>query len=173
MKRRPMNTETNIQKRKNPLFEIKILIFLIGIVVLSAVAAVGIAKAYNNVFVWDCAAADINVDRPQPEAKPHEVVYEYYAVATAYNAGDPRQCDDTPCIASNGENICTALALGYKRCASNDYPFGTRLYVDGYGECMVVDRMKDDGKIDVAFPAHQYRKAVEFGARARLIKVLR
>ena len=168
-----MNMETNIQKLKARLLQIKILIFSIGLVVVSAFAAGGIAMVYNNLFVWECAFADINVDKPKLEAKPHEVVYEYYAVATAYNAGDPKQCDDTPCIASNGENICTALALGYKRCASNDYPFGTRLYVDGYGECLVVDRMRDDGKVDVAFPAHQYREAVEFGARRRLIKVLR
>jgi 3D (Asp-Asp-Asp) domain-containing protein len=168
-----MKLKAEIQKIGNPQLQVKIFVFTLGIVVISAFAAVGIAKGHSYPFVWDSAFADVNVDKPQLEAKPHEVVYEYYAVATAYNSGDPRQCDDTPCIASNGENICTALALGYKRCASNDYPFGTRLYVDGYGECLVVDRMKDDGKIDVAFPAHQFKKAVEFGARPRLIRVLK
>ena len=39
---------------------------------------------------------------------------ETIRVVTAYNAGDPRQTDDTPCIAANGENICKALAKGKK-----------------------------------------------------------
>ncbi len=39
--------------------------------------------------------------------------------------------------------------LAWGRAASNDYPIGTRLYVDGYGECVVEDRMRDNGKVDV------------------------
>ena len=34
---------------------------------------------------------------------------ETIRVVTAYNVGDPRQTDDTPCIAANGEDICSAL----------------------------------------------------------------
>lgn len=168
-----MKIGTRIQKPECPAFQIKLFIFTIGIAVLLVLTALDIARADNYRFVWDCRFADVNTEKPKLGVKPHKVVDEYYAVATAYNAGDPRQCDDTPCIASDGENICTALALGYKRCASNDYPFGTRLYVDGYGECLVVDRMKVHGKIDVAFPLHQYKKAIQFGARRRLIKVLK
>ena len=33
---------------------------------------------------------------------------------TAYNVGDPKQNYGDPCIAANGENICTALKLGLK-----------------------------------------------------------
>lgn len=39
--------------------------------------------------------------------------------------------------------------LAWGRVASNDYAIGTRLYVEGYGECVVEDRMRDDGKVDV------------------------
>ncbi|MEA5003839.1 MAG: hypothetical protein VB081_10105 [Christensenella sp.] len=51
-------------------------------------------------------------------------------------------CDPSGITASG-----KSLARG--RVASNDYPIGTRLYVDGYGECVVEDRMRDGGKVDV------------------------
>ena len=46
---------------------------------------------------------------------------------TAYNAGDPGQCDDTPCISANGQNICAALARGEAHCAANFVPLGSWL----------------------------------------------
>lgn len=51
-------------------------------------------------------------------------------------------CDHTGITASG-------KPLAWGRVASNDYPIGTRLYVDGYGECVVEDRMRDSGKVDV------------------------
>ena len=36
----------------------------------------------------------------------YKVKSETIRVVTAYNVGDPRQTDDTPCISANGENIC-------------------------------------------------------------------
>jgi len=91
---------------------------------------------------------------------------------TMYNAGDPNQTDNTPCISANGENVCTAVALGYGRCASNKDPFGTRLFVSGLGECIVTDRMNsryDEGEVDWALPADQYKKAVAFGKQYLLV----
>ena len=84
---------------------------------------------------------------------------------TAYNAGDPLQCDNTPCISANGENICTSLALGYKRCATNAFPFGTRLHIQNYGECLVVDRMNSRyrNRIDIAMTADEKARAINFG----------
>src|SRR5210317_1340752 len=49
----------------------------------------------------------------------YRVKSETIRVVTAYNVGDPRQTDDTPCISANGENICRALANGEMRCAAN------------------------------------------------------
>ncbi len=65
---------------------------------------------------------------------------ETIRVVTAYNAGDPRQTDDTPCISASGENICKALAKGKKRCAANFVPLGSRLHVGKIGVCLVTDR---------------------------------
>ncbi len=112
----------------------------------------------------------------RPEIKIYAINKQYYATTTAYNAGDPNQCDSTPCITANGENVCTALALGYKRCAVNNLSFGTRLFVEGYGECIVTDRMNSryqNGEVDVAFPADQYDEAINFGGHKRLIQILK
>jgi len=73
---------------------------------------------------------------------------------TAYNAGDVNQCDSTPCISANGENICEALRMGFKRCAANFVPLGTDLIIEGYGNCKVTDRMNSryKNRVDIAFP---------------------
>lgn len=47
------------------------------------------------------------------------------------------QTDDTPCISASGINICEATI---KICASNEFPFGTKLLIDGE-VCEVQDRM--------------------------------
>jgi 3D (Asp-Asp-Asp) domain-containing protein len=110
------------------------------------------------------------------KAEPPERSYQYYAKVTAYNAGVEAQTDDSPCISANGENICTALSLGYKRCAVNGLPFGTKLEVEGYGICTVTDRMHKryfNGEVDVAFTAERIKEAENFGAKNRLVKILK
>lgn len=104
-----------------------------------------------------------------------EVVSESIREVTAYNVGDPLQCDDTPCIATNGENICKALALGYKRCATNAFPIGTRLNIEGYGECLVVDRMNSryKNRIDVALESHEKQRAIDWGLQRLKVQVIR
>lgn len=86
---------------------------------------------------------------------------------TMYNAGDPNQCDSTPCISANGENICEALKLGYKRCAANFVPFGTILEIEGYGECMVTDRMNSRyfNRVDIAMPLDKHTEAIKWGLK--------
>lgn len=51
------------------------------------------------------------------------------------------QTDSTPCISANGSNICQLYVEGTNICASNAYPMGTVLEVDGLGTCIVADRM--------------------------------
>jgi 3D (Asp-Asp-Asp) domain-containing protein len=92
---------------------------------------------------------------------------------TAYNAGDPSQTDSSPCISANGENICTALALGYKRCAANFVPFGTVLEIENYGECLVVDRMNSryQNRVDIAMMADEKARAIKFGKQNLLVTI--
>ena len=54
------------------------------------------------------------------------------------------------CSACDSSGVtASGKPLAWGRVASNDFPIGTRLYIDGYGECVVEDRMRDSGKVDV------------------------
>jgi 3D (Asp-Asp-Asp) domain-containing protein len=99
---------------------------------------------------------------------------ETIRVVTAYNVGDPRQTDDTPCIAANGEDICSALAKGEMRCAANFVPLGSHLYVDKIGVCLVTDRMnrRYRNRVDIAMEKNEYYKARRFGRQKLRVKIL-
>jgi 3D (Asp-Asp-Asp) domain-containing protein len=94
---------------------------------------------------------------------------------SAYNVGDPYQTDDSPCTAANGEDICLALDLGYKRCASNMVPFGTVLDISGFGQCIVTDRMNSryQNHVDIAFKATEKKEAMKFGRRKLEVKIIK
>ena len=87
---------------------------------------------------------------------------------TAYNVGDPKQNHGNPCISANGENICAALNLGFKRCAANFVPFGTQLYIANYGVCTVTDRMnrRYRNRVDIAMKVTEKDKALQFGLKS-------
>ena len=99
---------------------------------------------------------------------------ETIRIVTAYNAGDPNQTDDTPCISANGENLCEALARGERRCAANFVPLGTSLHVDKFGVCVVTDRTNKRyrNRVDIAMQKDEYDKARRFGRQRLPVKVL-
>ena len=99
---------------------------------------------------------------------------ETIRIVTAYNAGDPKQTDNTPCISANGENLCKALAKGEKRCAANFVPLGSSLYVDKFGVCVVTDRTNKRyrNRVDIAMQKDEYRKARRFGRQKLHVKIL-
>ena len=99
---------------------------------------------------------------------------ETIRVVTAYNAGDPAQTDDSPCIAANGENICKALEKGKKRCAANFVPLGSSLYVDKFGVCLVTDRTNKRyrNRVDIAMQKNEYQKARRFGRQKLKVKII-
>lgn len=91
------------------------------------------------------------------------------AILTAYSS-TVGQTDDRPCEAADGSDICTRWAKGEGICATNDYPFGTRLFL-GRGvdqECTVADRMArrftGKHKIDVYF-GNRTKEAWAFGVK--------
>ena len=86
---------------------------------------------------------------------------------TMYNAGDPLQCDNTPCISASGDNICNLLAKGKNICAANFVPLGTMLEIEGLGTCEVLDRMNSryPENVDWAMEAHQKQEAINFGVK--------
>ncbi len=94
---------------------------------------------------------------------------------TAYNVGDPKQNHGNPCISANGENICAALELGFKRCAANFVPFGTQLYIEHYGVCTVTDRMnrRYRNRVDIAMKVNEKDKALQFGLKRIKVTILK
>jgi len=124
----------------------------------------------------DIAQAQVEVPKRQPvaEIKPQEAISETIREVTAYNAGDPSQTDSTPCDGAGG-NICQLLDAGKKVCAANFVPLGTRLYVENYGECMVMDRMNSryKNRVDLAFKKNEKIRALKFGTQSLNVKILK
>ncbi len=104
-----------------------------------------------------------------------EVVSETIRVVTAYNAGDERQTDDTPCISANNKNICEALDRGEKQCAANFVPLGTVIHIDKVGNCLVTDRTNKRyrNRVDIAMKKNEYKKAITFGRQKLNVKILK
>ncbi len=113
------------------------------------------------------ATEQIVEDKPKEE----DIVRTF----TAYNAGDPYQTDMTPCIGAYGDNICHLLATGTNVCASNEYPRGTIVEVEGIGRCTVYDTMNKryHDRLDWAFEAHQKQEAKKFGIKNLKIKIIK
>lgn len=105
----------------------------------------------------------------------YAVKSETVRVVTAYNVGDPRQTDDTPCIAANGQNICRALLQGQQHCAANFVPLGTLIHIDKVGHCRVTDRTnrRYQNRVDIAMHKNEYKKARRFGRQKLHVKILK
>ena len=93
---------------------------------------------------------------------------------TAYTS-HVAQTDSTPCIGATGANLCH-LFLDDKMsiCAANFVPLGTSLYVDGYGECVVIDRMnkRHGQRVDI-YMGYDIEKALNWGIKTKNVWVIK
>ena len=141
----------------------------------SSISAAGLIIALFVLTVCSIVYADQNKSPFLIHKDQRYIVKsESVRVVTAYNAGDPRQTDDTPCISANGENLCQALAAGKKRCAANFVPLGSRLHVDKVGVCLVTDRThrRYSNRVDIAMHRHELHKARQFGRQKLKVKII-
>ena len=92
---------------------------------------------------------------------------------TAYNVRVRRQTSDEPCIGATGENLCRLVARGLKVCAANFVDPEAILHIDGYGECVVLDRMnrRFPHRVDIAMRKNEVDRAIEFGIQRRYVEV--
>ena len=129
-----------------------------------------LALAVNSIAHADQFKSQLLIHKDQAYIVKSETV----RIVTAYNAGDPRQTDDTPCISANGENICKALEKGKKRCAANFVPLGSRLHVNKIGVCLVTDRTNKRyrNRVDIAMHKTEYHKARLFGRQKLYVKII-
>jgi 3D (Asp-Asp-Asp) domain-containing protein len=92
---------------------------------------------------------------------------------TAYNVGVRVQTGDDPCIGATGQNLCRLVARGLKICAANFVNPETILNIEGYGECVVLDRMnrRFEHRVDIAMRKDEVDRALEFGIQRRYVEV--
>ncbi len=93
---------------------------------------------------------------------------------TAYNVGVRGQTDADPCIGASGKNLCRLVARGLKICAANFVDPETILDIEGYGKCIVLDRMnrKFGHRVDIAMRKDEVYRALEFGVQRRQVEVI-
>ena len=92
---------------------------------------------------------------------------------TAYNVGMRGQTSDAPCIGTTGKNLCRLVARGIKVCAANFVAPETILHIEGYGECVVLDRInrRFSHRVDIAMRKNEVDRALEFGIQRRYVEV--
>ena len=92
---------------------------------------------------------------------------------TAYNVGRRNQTGDSPCIGATGHNLCRLITQGLRICAANFVAPKTILNIEGYGECVVLDRMhrRFSHRVDIAMGEEEVGKALEFGIRRLQVEV--
>jgi 3D (Asp-Asp-Asp) domain-containing protein len=93
---------------------------------------------------------------------------------TAYNVGVRGQTGDRPCLGATGENLCRLVARGLKVCAANFVDPETILHIEGYGECIVLDRMnrRFAHRVDIAMRKDEVDRAQEFGIQRRHVEII-
>lgn len=96
----------------------------------------------------------------------NQQVYDKKAIATAYNL-TATQTDGEPCIGAGNHNLCVIQQEEPCKCvvATRLYSLHTKLFIEGFGECEVLDRTakKYGSRIDILMPT--YEEAIEFGKR--------
>jgi 3D (Asp-Asp-Asp) domain-containing protein len=92
---------------------------------------------------------------------------------TAYNVGVRGQTNDDPCTGATGENLCRLVTRGLKVCAANFVEPKTVLHIEGYGECVVLDRMnrRFAHRVDIAMSKDEVDRALAFGIQRRHVEV--
>lgn len=118
------------------------------------------------------SAVEITIPERAPKIELIDISTGTIREVTAYNSL-PEQTDDEPCIAANGSNICERFAAGECLIAGNFAKFETKHYIDGIGECTLIDRMssKYPERVDLFF-GYDKAAAIKFGRQNLLVKSL-
>jgi len=110
-----MNWLKLFNKKKGSKVAIFLLITLVYNLLFFPQSALSIAKAEvkqeseqktDNLLARLAAEGIFKSSPYQTQQIKRIVKSEAFREITAYNVGDPYQCDGSPCISANGENIC-------------------------------------------------------------------
>lgn len=166
------NNKGQFTKNQNWVYQFRLLWFVFLVATIITTHTYTAILALLNVK-WDISPVQAQTRLETPNIAPQVELQGVLREVTMYNAGDPAQTDSSPCISANGENVCNAIALGYKRCAANFVPLGTDLIIQNYGECKVTDRMNSryKNRVDIAVGADEYQRAINFGLQNLLVTI--
>lgn len=92
---------------------------------------------------------------------------------SAYNLVES-QCDSSPLIGAFGDNLMELMDKGIQVCASNAFPKGTKLQIQGFGECVVMDRMNSrygNGYLDICM-GMDIEQALSFGRKNLMVSII-
>ena len=108
-----------------------------------------------------------------PKIKDKELKVFNYRYITAYNVGVVAQTDSTPCIGASGDDLCKLFEQGINICAANFVRLGTNLEIEGFGTCVVLDRMNKryTSRVDILMGPDEIAKAKQFGLQYREVGI--
>lgn len=123
---------------------------------------------------YDCTS-DINALKKWRAWEKGQKTVTRKVPTTAYTSR-VEETDSTPCIAADGSDICKRYAKGETLFATNDWPLGTKLHLEGIGVGTVADRMNrrytGTGRIDV-YMGHDLKAARAHGLRMATLEILK
>ena len=107
------------------------------------------------------------------EVRPQNLVFAGSKTITAYVSFEAFT-DQEPCLSASGTDVCKEYAEGKKIIAANEYPFGTKLRIEGMGDYTVADRMaeKNYGKIDL-YMGYDLQGARNWGVQQRKVYLIK
>jgi 3D (Asp-Asp-Asp) domain-containing protein len=90
--------------------------------------------------------------------------YDKTAIATAYTLSKD-ETDNDPCMGAGNHNLCELQKQGTPICASRGLPLHTKIIIEGYGLCEILDRtsLQYADRIDILFPTKT--EAFAFGKK--------
>lgn len=100
-----------------------------------------------------------------------QILYDKKATFTAYTLSED-ETDGNPEIGAGNHNLKEYVERGTRVCASRLYALHTRIYIEGIGQCEILDRtsVKYSGRIDILFETK--KEAFKFGKRELEYRVL-
>ena len=144
----------------------------------------GCAGAESHIQGRACSASAAPISTPEPIAET--VVADPMPVTVSKTpklkktmtlevsgyTSEVAQTDNRPCEAADQTDICRRKAAGELICASNVFPLGANIHVDGLGTCVVADRMNSRYKAHVDWYFADKRLARKIGRKNRTVTIV-
>ncbi len=100
------------------------------------------------------------------------IIYDKKTTFTAYTLSED-ETDGNPEIGAGNHNLREYVERGTRVCASRFLPLHTKISIQGFGNCEILDRtsLKYADRIDILFPTKV--EAFKFGKKEIKYKVIR